>query len=267
MKHTSISLLLIFSAILLCFSCSKRYTTKEEPNNPIEQTVFHPEKNGYQLVWEDQFNGNQLDTAKWKYRQTGPRRIGFNDPSMVKVAKGNLLLMYDIKGDSVIAGMIGTQQTFMNDYGYYECRASMPKCPGPWAAFWIQSPKIFDGADPGIYGTEIDIFEYFKEMGPNVMTHCLHWAYGPNMKSSPQLVSHVRGLSKGFHTFGLEWTKDKYAFYIDGQKYHEQTVGISHIKEYIILSMEIPAKLENLKNACAPDTFKVDYVKVYKKRK
>ena len=48
-------------------------------------------------------------------------------------------------------------------------------------------------------------------------------------------------------------------------KFHEQTVGLSHIEEYMILSMEIPEKLENLKMACAPDTFMVDYVKVYKK--
>jgi len=250
---------------LFCLLGCKSNVIKEPKNNALSQEVFKPEENGYQLVWEDNFNGTELDTTKWQLRGMGPRRIGYNDPSMVKVANGNLLLMYDIKGDSIMAGMVGTQNTFMNSYGYYECRAQLQKCYGPWAAFWMQSPLISQGADPGKYGTEIDIFEYFKELGPNVLTHCLHWAYGPNMQSTPQMVSRMKGLSEGYHTFGLEWTKDKYSFYIDGLKYHEQTVGISHIKEYIILSMEIPGKLENLKNACAPDTFKVDYVKVYNK--
>ena len=78
--------------------------------------------------------------------------------------------------------------------------------------------------------------------------------------------SDLDNLSKGFHTFALEWTPEKYVFYIDGLKFHEQKQGLSHVDEYMILSMEIPSKLEGIKNACAPDTFKVDYVKVYKKK-
>ncbi|HBX21688.1 MAG TPA: hypothetical protein DEF88_14705 [Porphyromonadaceae bacterium] len=63
----------------------------------------------------------------------------------------------------------------------------------------------------------------------------------------------------------LEWTPEKYIIYMDGLKFHERTDGLSHTDEYMILSMEIPATLENLKKACAPDTFIVDYVRVYKK--
>ena len=251
----------------LCFySCSQKslpsYLAK---NNALSLKKFIPEKNGYHLVWEDNFDGTKLDTTKWSLRCLGPRRIGYNDASMVKIANGKLMLSYDIKGDSIIAGMIGTQHKFENSYGYYECRAKLQQGIGPWSAFWIQSPLIFNGSDPGKYGTEIDIFEYFKELGKNTLTHCLHWAYGANMKSSEQMVSHLKGLSEGYHTFGLEWTKDKYSFFIDGLKYHEQSIGISHINEYIILSMEIPDKLQALKNACAPDTFFVDYVRVYTK--
>lgn len=225
---------------------------------------FLPEKNGYKLVWEDNFNGTELDTTKWQLRSMGARRIGYNDPSMVKVQNGNLLLMYDIKGDSVMGSMIGTGNTFMTKYGYFECRAQLQKSVGPWAAFWFQSPQIADGEDPAKYGTEIDIFEYFKELGDDVLTHCLHWAYGPNQQSCGQMVSQYEEISEGFHTFALEWTPEKYIFLIDGLKFHEQTAGLSHVDEYMILSMEIPAKLEGIKKACAPDTFIVDYVKVYK---
>lgn len=70
---------------------------------------------------------------------------------------------------------------------------------------------------------------------------------------------------KGFHTFGFEWTEKNYAFYIDGLKFFEVNEGISKIDQYIILSMEIRDKLEGFKKAVAPDTFKIDYVKVYKK--
>jgi beta-glucanase (GH16 family) len=54
------------------------------------------------------------------------------------------------------------------------------------------------------------------------------------------MQSYLNGLSTGFHTFGLEWTPEKYVFYIDGLKFYEVMDGVSHIEEYIILSMELP---------------------------
>lgn len=236
-------------------------------NSATSQKVFNPLEHNYKLVWEDNFDGTELDTEKWNLRGMGPRRIGYNVPEMVDVKDGNLLLMYDIKKDSIMAGAVGTQNTFLTHYGYFECRAKMQKSTGPWAAFWIQSPGIAKGEDPAVYGAEIDIFEYFRNYSPdhNQMTHCIHWAYGPNQKSSGVRVSTFEGLGEGFHTFGLEWTPEKYIFYINGLKFHEVTEGLSHIDEYMILSMELPGTLEGIKNACAPDTFFVDYVKVFKK--
>lgn len=240
---------------------SKKSSTK---NSALSQEEFSPTEKGYKLVWEDNFNGSTLDKSKWNYRYTGPRRIGYNSESMVKLEDGNLLLMYDIRKDSVLGAMIGTQETYMTHYGYFECKAQVQNSNGPWAAFWMQSPQISNGEDPGKFGAEIDIMEYVQELGDQ-MTHCVHWAYGPNQKSVGRLISSLDGLSKGYHTYGLEWTPEKYIFYIDGLKFHEITEGISHIDQYMILSMEIPPTLERLKKAIAPDTFKVDYVKVYKK--
>lgn len=261
--------------VILLFACTNKRgnnlnnsDSNTKTNSALSQEIFNPLENNYQLVWEDEFEGNQLDFTKWNYRGTGPRRIGYNDPKMVKVEDGKLLLMYDIQGgDSIMAGVVGTQGTYMTKYGYFECRAKMQRSIGPWAAFWMQSPTISDGEDPGEYGAEIDIFEYFRNPPPNhdQTTHCVHWAYGPNQKSIGAKVSTLEGISEGFHTYGLEWTPEKYAFYIDGLKFHEVTEGLSHIEQYMILSMEIPATLENLKKACAPDTFMVDYVRVYKK--
>lgn len=267
---------LMIVGVMLLFACTNKQANNLsnsdsdsdlKTNSALTQEIFDPLENNYQLVWEDEFEGNQLDLTKWKYRGTGPRRIGYNDPKMVKVEDGKLLLMYDIQGgDSIMAGVIGTQETYMTKYGYYECRAKMQRGTGPWAAFWMQSPGISDGEDPGEYGAEIDIFEYFRNSPPNQdqITHCVHWAYGPNQKSIGARVSTLEGISEEFHTYALEWTPEKYAFYIDGLKFHEVNEGISHIDQYMILSMEIPSTLEGLKNACAPDTFMVDYVKVYK---
>jgi beta-glucanase (GH16 family) len=263
MKKTT---LIPLALLLVGWACQPAQKGSDAPaNNAMTQEVFVPENNGYKLAWQDDFNGTELDTTKWEYRGTGPRRIGYNDTSMVKLENGNLLLMYDIVGDSILGAMIGSAGKYETTYGYFECRAELQKSIGPWAAFWMQSPKISQGTDPAEFGAEIDIFEYFNEMGKDTLQHAVHWAYGPDMQSVGPMKSGLEGLDKGFHTFGLEWTDTKYAFFIDGLKFFEQTKGISKIDQYIILSMEIRDKLEGFKKACAPDTFKVDYVKVYKK--
>ncbi|MDX9755057.1 MAG: glycoside hydrolase family 16 protein, partial [bacterium] len=135
-----------------------------------------------------------------------------------------------------------------------------------WAAFWIQSPKISEGEDPAVYGAEIDILEFFKKLGTDIVSHNVHWAYGPHQQTTRGMQSYLEGVSEGFHLFALEWTPEKYAFYIDGYKFYEVTQGLSHIEEYIILSMELPSDQDELKMAVFPDEFVVDYVKVYKKK-
>lgn len=229
------------------------------------QEKFSPAKNGYKLVWHDDFKGRSLDTSKWDVRGIGPRRMGFISADAVRVENGFLKLYALNRNDSILSGAVGSQRHFCPRYGYFECRAQLQKSIGVWAAFWIQSAKISQGSDPAEFGTEIDIFEYFKEVGKDTLQHALHWAYGPHMKSVGPMNSYVKDLDKGFHTFGLEWTPERYVFYVDGKKSYERTEGISHIAEYIILSMELPDTREQVKYTSFPDVFVVDYVKVYQK--
>ncbi len=231
---------------------------------PISDTRYTPEGLGYTLFWEDQFDGNRLDPKKWAVRGVGPRAIGYISADAVNVKDGYLELGAFEEDGAIKVGAVGTHGRFTTKYGYFECRAQLQKSKGNWAAFWIQSAEIAQGEDPAKFGTEIDIMEYFKKQGEDMISHNLHWAYGPNQKSIGGLLSRVDGVSEGFHTFALEWTPDKYAFYVDGYKYYEVTEAISHIDEYLILSMELPSRADALKEAVFPDAFIVDYVKVYK---
>ena len=233
---------------------------------PLSKKPFVPEKEGYKLYWEDTFDGNKLDTTKWAVRGVGPRAMGYVTPEAVEVRNGLLNLYALYEHDSLKVGAVGTQGKFETTFGYFECRAKLPKTTGNWAAFWIQSPKISQGEDPARFGTEIDIFEYFKNQGGDFISHNLWWAYGPHINSSGAYLSKVPGIDKGFHTFAVEWTPEKYAFFVDGYKYHELRQAISHIDEYIILSFEPTHSKKDLEAATFPDTFAVDYVKVYKKK-
>ncbi len=242
-------------------------TDKSETDlfKPLNNSRFHPAIEGYELYWEDEFNGNKLDSTKWAVRGVGPRAVGYVSPDAVEVNEGFLKLHAFIENDSLKVGIVGTQGLFETAFGYFECRAQLQKSTGNWAAFWIQSAGISQGEDPAKFGTEIDIFEYFKSQGGDFVSHNLHWAYGPNQKSTGAFLSKVKDVGEGFHTFAVEWTPKKYAFFVDGYKYHEVKQAISHIDEYIILSFEPARTMEDLNAAVLPDVFIVDYVKVYKK--
>jgi len=239
--------------------------TETELYKPLSNTPFDLSKEGYKLFWEDDFNGNKLDQTKWRHRALGPRRAGFGTPDAVEVKDGYLKINAYMENDTLKVGAISTEGIKGFKYGYFECRAQLPKTTGPWAAFWMQSSKISQGEDPGEFGTEIDIFEYFKDQGGDFVSHDLHWAYGPNQKTSGAFLSKVEGIGEGFHTFAVEWTPEKYAFFIDGLKYYEYKNAISNIEESIIFSFE-PCSEEGLKTAALPAAFIIDYVKVYKKK-
>lgn len=253
--------ILIVTAVLIASPCF----AQRPPQGPMSPTRYTPEGLGYQLFWEDQFDGDTLDPNKWEVRGVGPRAVGYVSPEAVKVEDGFLKLSAFVKDDKIYISAVGTQKHFMTKYGYFECRAQLQKSAGVWAAFWIQSTEIAKGEDPATFGAEIDIMEFFKKLGTDIVSHNVHWAYGPHQQTTHGMQSYLKGVSEGFHTFALEWTPEKYAFFIDGYKFYEVTVAISHIEEYLILSMELPSKMEELKNAVFPDIFVVDYVKVYKR--
>jgi len=232
---------------------------------PMSNVRTTPEELGYQLVWQDEFNGEALDPTKWAVRGVGPRALGYVAPEAVTVEGGYLKLHARRKDGRILLGAVGTEGRFMPRYGYFECRAQLQRSTGIWAAFWIQSPKISQGEDPAVFGAEVDIMECFRKLGPDIVSHNVHWAYGPNQKTTHGMQSHLPGVGEGFHTFALEWTPEKYVFFVDGYRFYEVTAGLSQIEEYLILSMEIPSKPEEIKDAVFPDVFLVDYVRAYAK--
>ena len=143
----------------------------------MDKTQYTPEVLGYELFWEDNFNGEHLNPKKWTPRGVGPRAAGYVSKDAIKVNNGFLELSTFVENDSIKVGAVGTQGLFQTTYGYFECRAQLQKSKGNWSAFWIRSPGIAAGEDPGEYGVEIDIFEYFKKSSIDMISHNLHWAY------------------------------------------------------------------------------------------
>jgi beta-glucanase (GH16 family)/predicted esterase len=219
---------------------------------------------GYTLVWADEFDGTALDMTKWNYRQLGPRKGGVNVRDTVSVdGKGHLILTTKQSGAVYHTAMIATQGKFDPTYGYFECRVQLQKQIGHWSAFWLQTPTMgHEVGNPTRSGTEIDIYEYLRREG-DAVHHTLHWdGYGKDHKSAKKQPV-IAGLSSGWHTFGLLWTKEQYVFYIDGKETWRTNQAVSQRSEYLILSQEVGKWAGDITQAELPDHLYVDYVRVY----
>jgi beta-glucanase (GH16 family) len=229
-----------------------------------------PPSADYKLAWSDEFEGKALDRTKWDYRQLGPRRKAINVKDTVALdGKGHLVLTTRLVGKDIHTAMIGTQGKYETVFGYFECRVKMQTSHGHWSAFWLQSPTLGKTiGDVKVSGTEIDIYECFR-VRENWVSSNLHWdGYGKHHKHVGSGRIKVPDLTKGYHTFGLEWTPEAYTFYADGKKRWRSGKAVSHAKEYIILSLEVGPREERVvrKQADFSDSALFDYVRVYKKQ-
>jgi beta-glucanase (GH16 family) len=220
----------------------------------------------YKLVWSDEFDGDQLDLTKWEYRGLGKRRLAVNTKDSVRLdGKGHLVMTTRKAGDEYHTGMLGTQGRFEAVFGYFEARMKFQKQPGHWSAFWLQTPTMGKVVgDPKQSGTEIDIIEYLAREG-DLMQMNLHWdGYGKDHKHDGKKHKDA-SLAEGWHAVGLEWTPEEYRFFLDGKEVWRTASAVSHVKEYIILSMEVDTWGGDIGKAALPDSCEFDYVRVYQK--
>lgn len=220
----------------------------------------------YVLVWADEFDGQELDATKWDYRGLGPRKKAINDKDCVSLdGQGHLLITTKKVEDTYHTAVIGTQGKFETTFGYFECCVKLQTQQGHWSAFWLQSPTISKVGDPKVNGTEIDIYEYLSSV--NEINHAVHWdGYSKEHKSKAKRTKDDGFKFKdGYHVFGLEWTPETYVFYVDGKEVWRTREAVSHIKEYLILSMEVDKWGGDISKARLPDACSFDYVRVYQK--
>lgn len=256
---------------LLCLSllsCEK----DTSPATPVSPT--------YSLVWEENFNGTQLNTTEWYHRQPGVRHDGFNDETTVSLdGSGNLILtVYSDTIGGVVkhhTGMIATKRLFT--YGKFEVRAAFTNESGSWSAYWLQSPTMGTPVgNPQTAGMEIDVVETLP--GDGRVHHNLHWdGYGADHKSTGYKTGDLGSNSGQFHIYTLEWTPTYYKFFVDGVQTWSHTSPVAQRSEYIILSSEVrngtpgswagvlkPGGYGSLKQS--KTVMKVDYVRVYGKQ-
>ncbi|AQT67838.1 Glucan endo-1,3-beta-glucosidase A1 precursor [Anaerohalosphaera lusitana] len=224
---------------------------------------YLPPDKTWTLVFNDEFEGTDIDLTKWTIQGDWQRKGGWwtKDNSYLD-GQGNLILRVRKDGDRYTSGAVWTKDKFEHKYGYWEARCKLPHQPGHWSAFWIQCAGTGSIGNEGTDGTEIDVMEWPYRDGR--VQHALHWdGYGEEHQSVGQITNYPAAL-EGWHRFGVWWTPTEYIFYIDGNEvWRTSAGGVSQVPEYVYLSEEIGSWAGDITQANLPDYFTVDYVRVY----
>ncbi len=230
-----------------------------------------PEQTDVQLLFEDNFDGLNIDGTKWakcpEWDRQGASQWEYENSY---VENGNLVLKispHDTKENYVYTGAIRSKGLFERTYGYFEARIKFPVCSGTWGAFWLMygSGSTVNGS--GKDDTEVDIIEsIFNQEGKT--NSALHWdGYGEGHKSEGKTYTGTNVYNGDFHTFAVEWKKEEYVFYIDDvEKWRTAAGGVCQVPLYIKLTAEAAPWAGTINMNILPEFMLVDYVRVYDKK-
>ncbi len=247
---------------------------------------------GYHLTFDDEFNARSISQkagsttwgdirSEWRYDANSDIGFGhssFMDPSSgydpFNVSGGALKITavpdqtkYGSPG-SWESGLLTTQGSFSQKYGYFEIRANFSNQPGAWDAFWLLPDKQIP--DPYKAGNwqELDVVEHYGGDPRSVYStiHTTDPQNGVAWQDNRQVYSQMAAPS-GYHTYGVNWQADYISFYVDGKFVGKQaTPSDMHSSMYLLLDLATQGADHASNNADAagvPLSSYVDYVRVY----
>jgi len=247
------------------------------PTETAQQTEAVTEEVQSNLLFEDNFDGTELNSDNWElcpeWERQGTFCIWDNEMTSLN-GEGHLVLRaeWDMENNRVKSGAVRTNGRFWGDYGYYEASIKFPVAPGTWGAFWMMCGDV-SGVDFGAEdGVEIDIIESIgNDWG--ACNHALHWdGYGDAHKQVGSGELYYDLYDGDFHIFGLERTPEAYIFYIDGKESWRVTpdqCAPCPESGYMKLTVEAAEWAGAGSDACIgalPGEMLVDYVRVYREK-
>ncbi|MCL1952166.1 MAG: family 16 glycosylhydrolase [Oscillospiraceae bacterium] len=242
----------------------------DSPRTPMGPPL---DLSGYEVVFEDEFNGASLDLAKWEYRGTGDRGGAFIHPDQVRVEGGKLILKAEYLaggafGAGWYSGMIRTKDEFTR--GYFEMTCVCSREGNFSSSWWLNSTGMSSAelSDGGRGGAEIDIFEAFnhkliKPWQDSVSLAVHVGGYGDGLRSKGLGSYYGKNIYTEYNTFGVLWTEEEYIFYVNGVEAVRTSFekGVSAAPEYAIISLEPPDEVTAKQDVTAE--FIIENVRIY----
>lgn len=259
-----------------------------------------PRADDWQLVWQDEFEGDRLDSSKWSPNLWPPRKVNDEDQAYtgreknIRLEDGMLVIeahKEDHEGAEYTSGRIHTAGKGDFLYGRFEMRAKLPSGQGTWPAFWMLPSDPFryattcdDGEWQGNHecdawpnSGEIDILEHvgyqMDHVHGTVHNEAYYWVKWEQRKGRILLD----GVDEKFHVYALEWTPQRIDAFVDDAHY------FTYVNEgtgwnawpydhpfHLILNIAVGGVWGRaggpIDDSIFPQRMLVDYVRVYERR-
>lgn len=288
-------IVVLLSASLAIASCGGG-----SAESPAVDDAFYPEATEeWELVWQDEFEGDSLDTANWEPQigdgsDYGLDRWGNGEQQWYlaeNAAVADGVLRITARSEQVVSGFpytsarLRSANKFDFQYGKVEVRAKAALGGGLWSAVWMLPTDTPYGTWAG--SGEFDIMEVVNAGTARERTfltahHGFEWPL--NQQAGMDVDIEVPG--EQFHTYSIEWSDNLIHWFIDGE--HLMTVGAEHYYSYyyaglnegfkngsesapfdvpfhLLINLAVGGNLPGtVNNADIPSDMVVDYVRVYR---
>ena len=273
------------SIIAVCFFF---FACSEEEMVSQNKEINDWEIEGWNIVWQDEFDNDSLDLTKWS-RETGGHGWGNNElqfytdsDSNSYVENGNLILKAQVVPQGIgsskglryySSARLRTYGKGDWKYGRIEVKAKVASGQGIWPAIWMLPTDWLFGGWPS--SGEIDIMEHVGyDLG--VVHGSVHTeAYNHKINTQRSSARKIANVDTEFHVYSIIWDKDKISFFIDDVQYflfendkqgNYKTWPFDqrfHLLINIAVGGDWPGNPDNSTNF--PRKMLVDYVRVYEK--
>ena len=261
----------------------------------ISLFVFSLNAQNWQLVWEDDFNGNSLDQNKWIHDiGTGSQygmwgwgngELQYYQPQNTTLNNGIAKIEVKEEPNGIIdswsatsyfsSSKITTKGLFNFRYGKVEARIKTIDGQGFWPAFWMLPSN---GSWP--CDGEIDIMEQWgNDYLTNSTSGAAHLGTCPYSSSTHFYETSSSYISSGsyaddFHTYSVIWKEDTITWYVDEIELFSlnpssywsipsQSAWPFNANEwYLMINLAITQAGPN-SNTVFPNQMEIDYVRVY----
>ena len=289
MKKLITAAAILTAAAFVCAAvgCSKKEAIAPTTPAPGLQSDLYTDAD---LVWEENFDGDQLNMDNWKYEEheagwVNKELQSYGTSTENTYVKDGCLVIQALKNkktNEYTSGRINTFGKHAFKYGRFEARLKVPSGKGFLPAFWMMP------SSEGYYGPwprcgEIDIMEVLGDETKRVFG-TIHYGE-PHTQQQGKYTLEQGDFSKEFHVYALEWDPGEFRWYIDGKLYYKTNEWFTRPRAngdgrpypapfnkqfYIILNLAVGGTWVGYpeKNAKFAENARliVDYVRVYQKK-
>lgn len=302
-----VSVVGLSAAIGACDTRGNRFGTIDSAKAVIG-TAARP---GWTLTWYDEFNGTTLDPTKWvaeagngfwnadrsayvsgwgndelQCYTSAPENLVVRDGTLRLIARRDTVRDVSSRDTSATCAYTSArvktraqngEALFAQQYGRFEFRARLPETQGMWPALWMLPLEE-------TYGTwaasgEIDVMEA-RGQNPTVVLGTLHYGaqWPNNVHSGMDYTLPDNGRISEWHTYAIEWTPRRIAWFVDDSLYQVQTAWYTGTKKdsttapfdrpfYLVMNLAVGGRFLGSPDSTTtfPGEMQVDWVRAYAK--